>query len=138
MMAGGKTLHPKIHGGILARRGTDEGNMAKAGILPIDLVAVNLYPFEQTIATGCSTNRQLKKSTLGASAAPPRPKNHTDVTVIVDSNDYDASRELVPTVASQATPKRLAADAFSPTPRYDGLISNYLTDSGEKKGLPRT
>ena len=51
MMAGRvKTLHPKIHGGILARRGTDEANMAKAGILPIDLVVVNLYPFEQTIA----------------------------------------------------------------------------------------
>ena len=143
MMAGRvKTLHPKIHGGILARRGTDEGNMAKAGILPIDLVAVNLYPFEQTIAQpDCSAERAIENIDIGGPALlRAAAKNHADVTVIVNSNDYDGIlTELSANGGvSTATRKRLAADAFSHTARYDGLISNYLTDSDENKGLPRT
>ncbi|HIB06327.1 MAG TPA: bifunctional phosphoribosylaminoimidazolecarboxamide formyltransferase/IMP cyclohydrolase, partial [Gammaproteobacteria bacterium] len=143
MMAGRvKTLHPKIHGGILARRGTDDGDMSKAGILPIDLVAVNLYPFEQTIAQpDCTTEQAIENIDIGGPALlRAAAKNHADVTVVVNSNDYDCILEELRTSGgvSTATRKRLAADAFSHTARYDGLISNYLSVSGEKKGLPRT
>ena len=116
MMAGRvKTLHPKIHGGILARRGTDEDSMAKAGILPIDLVAVNLYPFEQTIAQpDCSTEQAIENIDIGGPALlRAAAKNHADVTVVVDSNDYAYILTELSTNGgvSTATRKRLAADA---------------------------
>ena len=89
-----KTLHPKIHGGILGRRGTDDAVMAQHAIEPIDLVVVNLYPFEATIARPDTTaeiaveNIDIGGPAMVRSAA----KNHADVLVVVDPNDYDEVR----------------------------------------------
>ncbi len=125
---------------ILSTGGTARLLQEHTGILPIDLVAVNLYPFEQTISQpDCSTEQAIENIDIGGPALlRAAAKNHTDVTVIVDSNDYDRVLVELRTNGgvSTATRKRLAADAFSHTARYDGLISNYLTDSSEKKGLP--
>ena len=85
-----KTLHPKIHGGLLGRRGTDEAVMAEHGIEPIDLLIVNLYPFAQTIARpDCSYEEAVENIDIGGPAMlRAAAKNHADVTVIVDPEDY--------------------------------------------------
>ena len=93
-MMGGriKTLHPHIHGGILGRRGIDEATMTEAGISPIDLVVVNLYPFEQTITSPNATREEaIENIDVGGPAMiRAAAKNHEAVTVIVDSNEYSA------------------------------------------------
>jgi phosphoribosylaminoimidazolecarboxamide formyltransferase/IMP cyclohydrolase len=135
-----KTLHPKVHGALLARRGVAE-DMAQAeahGIRPIDLVAVNLYPFEATIAKeGCSfadavENIDIGGPTMLRSAA----KNHEDVTVVVDPADYDAViAELKGGGVSDATRRRLACKVFTHTAHYDAVIAAYLgaqDGAGEK------
>src|SRR6187551_780774 len=85
-----KTLHPKIHGGLLARRGTDEAVMAREGIVPIDLLVVNLYPFAATIARpGVSYDEAIENIDVGGPAMlRGAAKNHADVTVVVDPADY--------------------------------------------------
>ena len=91
MMAGRvKTLHPKIHGGILARRGTDEAVMAANDIAPIDMVVVNLYPFEQTVARDdCDLPMAIENIDIGGpTLLRAASKNHAAVTVLVDSADY--------------------------------------------------
>ncbi len=86
-----KTLHPIIHGGLLARRGTDEGVMAEHNIEPIDLLVVNLYPFEQTIASDNTTIEDaIENIDIGGPAMiRAASKNHDGVAVIVDPGDYD-------------------------------------------------
>ncbi|HIG88446.1 MAG TPA: bifunctional phosphoribosylaminoimidazolecarboxamide formyltransferase/IMP cyclohydrolase, partial [Candidatus Thioglobus sp.] len=91
MMAGRvKTLNPKIHGGILARRGIDEGVMAENDINPIDLVVVNLYPFQATIANpDCTLEDAIENIDIGGPAMlRSSAKNHASVTVVVDVSDY--------------------------------------------------
>ena len=85
-----KTLHPKIHGGILARRGVDDEIMANSGINPIDLVVVNLYPFEQTIADpNCDLATAIENIDIGGpTMIRAAAKNHVDVTVVVDPENY--------------------------------------------------
>ncbi|OQX48257.1 MAG: bifunctional phosphoribosylaminoimidazolecarboxamide formyltransferase/inosine monophosphate cyclohydrolase, partial [Candidatus Sedimenticola endophacoides] len=85
-----KTLHPKIHGGILGRRGTDDRVMSENGIDPIDLIVVNLYPFEQTVADpGCDLATAIENIDIGGpTMLRAAAKNHTDVTVVVDTADY--------------------------------------------------
>ncbi len=85
-----KTLHPKIHGGILGRRGTDEAVMSENGIAAIDLVVVNLYPFEQTVAReDCDLALAIENIDIGGpTMLRAAAKNHADVTVVVDSADY--------------------------------------------------
>ena len=137
-MMGGrvKTLHPKIHGGILARRGPDRVDMTAMGITPIDLVVVNLYPFEQTVATPDITLIDAIESIDIGGPAMLRAgaKNHAEVTVVVDCEDYEivlSELEILGGVSAD-TRARLAAAAFSHTARYDGVISNYLTsDKGD-------
>ena len=90
MMAGRvKTLHPKIHGGILGRRGTDEAVMQEHGIAPIDLVVVNLYPFEQTVAKpDCDLATAIENIDIGGpTLIRAAAKNHAAVIVVVDSGD---------------------------------------------------
>ena len=91
-MMGGriKTLHPHIHGGILGRRGIDDATMSEAGIVPIDLVVVNLYPFEKTITSPNATREEaIENIDIGGPAMiRAAAKNHQAVTVIVDSNEY--------------------------------------------------
>ena len=140
-----KTLHPKIHGGLLGRRGTDDAVMQKHGIGPIDLLVVNLYPFEQTVADpDCDLATAIENIDIGGPAMlRSAAKNHAAVAVVVDNTDYEQlSAELkAGNGISPATRFELARKAFAHTAAYDGAISNYLgnlkSDTNEK-GLPPT
>ncbi|MGZ8247451.1 bifunctional phosphoribosylaminoimidazolecarboxamide formyltransferase/IMP cyclohydrolase [Methylomagnum sp.] len=132
-MMGGriKTLHPKIHGGILGRRGLDEEVMAEYSIGPIDLVVVNLYPFESTIAKpDCPLDEAIENIDIGGPAMlRAAAKNHDAVGVVVDPADYAAVlAELRENqrALSRATRFRLAIKCFRHTGAYDTAISTYL------------
>lgn len=137
-----KTLHPTVHGGILARRGTDDTAMAEHGIEPIDIVVVNLYPFEQTIARrDCSLAEAIENIDIGGPAMlRAAAKNHSHVAVICQPDDY----ELVLTELAangrvgEATRYRLATRAFAHTAHYDQAISTFLAarDSSEDSAFP--
>jgi len=126
-----KTLHPKIHGGLLGRRGTDDEVMENQGIKPIDLVVVNLYPFEQTIAKpDCDLATAIENIDIGGPAMlRSSAKNHAFVTVVVDTADYEKviteMRENEGSVTAE-TRRYLAYKTFTHTARYDSAISNYL------------
>ena len=132
MMAGRvKTLHPKVHGGILARRGTDEAVMEEHDIPPIDLVVVNLYPFEQTVANpDCDLATAIENIDIGGpTLLRAAAKNHAAVTVVVDADDYAAviaDMDAHQGAVTDANRYRLAVKTFQHTARYDGAISNYL------------
>jgi phosphoribosylaminoimidazolecarboxamide formyltransferase/IMP cyclohydrolase len=141
-----KTLHPRIHGGLLARRGIDDAVMQQHGISAIDLVAVNLYPFEQTVARpGCDMATAIENIDIGGpTMVRAAAKNHAAVTVVVDSADYAAvlaEMRANDGAIGPATRFRLAVKAFEHTARYDGAIANYLgtieTD-GERRRFPHT
>jgi phosphoribosylaminoimidazolecarboxamide formyltransferase/IMP cyclohydrolase len=125
-----KTLHPRIHGGLLGRRGTDEAVMAAHGIEPIDLLVVNLYPFaEVTARSDCSYAEAIENIDIGGPAmVRAAAKNHADVTVVVDPADYDAVLAEMDAGGGTSieTRERLAAKAFAHTARYDTLVSSYL------------
>lgn len=131
LMAGRlKTLHPRIHGGLLGRRGLDDEAMQRHGILPIDLLAVNLYPFAATVARAdTSFEEAIEQIDIGGPAMlRAAAKNHADVTVLVDPDDYarvlaelDASGET-----SIDTRSWLAAKAFAHTALYDARIADWL------------
>ncbi|BDD92618.1 bifunctional phosphoribosylaminoimidazolecarboxamide formyltransferase/IMP cyclohydrolase [Pandoraea sp. XJJ-1] len=133
-----KTLHPKVHGGILARRDLPEhmAALAKHDIPTIDLLVVNLYPFVQTIARDdCSLEDAIENIDIGGpTMLRSAAKNHRDVTVIVDPTDYavvlDEMKANGNTVG-YATNFRLATKVFAHTAQYDGAITNYLTSLGE-------
>ncbi len=131
MMAGRvKTLHPRIHGGILGRRGIDDSVMRENEIKPIDLVAVNLYPFEQTVANpDCVLATAIENIDIGGpTLLRAAAKNHEAVTVVVDSADYPRVLAEISSTGgvSDATRLDLAVKAFEHTARYDGAIANYL------------
>jgi len=127
-----KTLHPKVHGGLLGQRSKPEHvrKMNEHGILPIDLVAVNLYPFEATVAKeGCSLEEAIENIDIGGpTMIRSAAKNYPDVTVVVDPGDYDVvlSELKEKGEISLETNFRLAKKVFQHTARYDGAISNYL------------
>jgi len=126
-----KTLHPKIHGGILGRRGIDDGVMKKNGIKPIDLIVVNLYPFEKTVANpDCDLPTAIENIDIGGpTLLRAAAKNHKDVTVVVDAADYDRILDQIDSnqgSVGDATRFDLAIKAFEHTARYDGAIANYL------------
>lgn len=126
-----KTLHPKIHGGILARRGIDDEVMAANGIAAIDMVVVNLYPFEQTIARpDCDLETAIENIDIGGpTMIRAAAKNHNDVAVVVDPRDYEAIlSELRENNMglSQETRFSLALKCFQHTANYDTAISAYL------------
>jgi phosphoribosylaminoimidazolecarboxamide formyltransferase/IMP cyclohydrolase len=132
-MMGGriKTLHPRIHGGILGRRGIDEPVMAEHGIGPIDLVVVNLYPFEQTVAKpDCTLEDAIENIDIGGPAMiRAAAKNHESVGVVVDPADYPAVLAELRDgqgALSAATRFRLAIKSFRHTAAYDAAISAYL------------
>ncbi|MDX2411543.1 MAG: bifunctional phosphoribosylaminoimidazolecarboxamide formyltransferase/IMP cyclohydrolase [Woeseiaceae bacterium] len=127
-----KTLHPTIHGGLLGRRGTDEGVMAEHGIEPIDLLAVNLYPFEQTIARDDATiDDAIENIDIGGPAMiRAASKNHEGVAVVVDPDDYASVLEsLQKNELSLESRRRLAAKAYAHTASYDTAITRYLSKS---------
>ncbi|MFZ4702011.1 MAG: bifunctional phosphoribosylaminoimidazolecarboxamide formyltransferase/IMP cyclohydrolase, partial [Candidatus Methylumidiphilus sp.] len=126
-----KTLHPKIHGGILGRRGIDEDIMKSHGIKPIDLVLVNLYPFEATVAKpDCDLETAIENIDIGGPALiRAAAKNHSSVGVIVDSADYDnaiAELQTGNVSLSHATRFKLAAKSFAHTSKYDAAVAEYL------------
>jgi len=141
-----KTLHPKIHGGILGRRGIDDGVMKENNIAPIDLVVVNLYPFEATVAKdNCSFDDAIENIDIGGPAmVRATAKNHAYVSVIVDPEDYQrVLQELRDNdgIVTDATRFDLAVKAFEHTASYDGMIANYLgriRADGAMDQLPRT
>jgi len=127
-----KTLHPKIHGGLLGRRGTDEGVMDEHGIEPIDLLCVNLYPFEATIAREDATiNDAIENIDIGGPAMiRAASKNHDGVAVVVDPADYDSVlASLQGDGLSLDDRRRLAAKAYAHTASYDTAITKYLSKS---------
>lgn len=135
-----KTLHPRIHAGILARRDLPEHMKAleEHKIDPIDIVCVNLYPFEQTIARpDCTFENAIENIDIGGpSMLRAAAKNHAGVTVVVDPTDYaKVVKEIEETGSvSAATRFALAVKVFAHTARYDGAITNYLTSlDAEKK-----
>ena len=141
-----KTLHPKIHGGILGRRGIDDDVMKDNDITPIDLVVVNLYPFEATVAKeDCSLDDAIENIDIGGpTMVRATAKNHAFVSIIVDPVDYDRVLDEMKSnqgIVSNATRFDLAVKAFEYTSKYDGMIANYLgriKEDGTKDALPRT
>ena len=125
-----KTLHPKVHGGLLARRDVDADAMREHGIAGIDLLVVNLYPFEQTVANpDCDLATAVENIDIGGPAMlRAAAKNHAWVTVVVDAGDYDTvlGELRAGGAVTPATRFRLAAKAFEHTARYDGAIASYL------------
>ena len=141
-----KTLHPKIHGGLLGRRGVDEAVMAEHGIPPIDLVVVNLYPFEKTVANpDCDLATAIENIDIGGpTLLRAAAKNHAAVTVVVETDDYarvlDEMRRHDGAVGD-ALRFDLAVKVFEHTARYDGAIANYLgrlRPDGQRADFPRT
>ncbi len=127
-----KTLHPKIHGGILALRDNPEhvAKMREHGIAPVDLVVVNLYPFEATVARGGSFEDIVENIDIGGpSMVRAAAKNHQHVAVVVDPEDYAlilAELQKTNGSLSKQTHFRLFTKAFQHTSHYDGAISNYF------------
>ena len=140
-----KTLHPKIHGGILGRRGTDDDVMAKHEIPPIDLVVVNLYPFEATVARpDCSLEDAVENIDIGGpTMVRAAAKNHKDVTIVVSALDYPRLIEELDQHDGHTTLQTrfdLAIRAYEHTAAYDGMIANHfgcLTEGGSES-YPRT
>ena len=127
-----KTLHPKIHGGLLGRRGVDDQVMAQHGIAPIDLLVVNLYPFAQTVARAdCTYEDAVENIDIGGPAMlRAAAKNHAAVLAVVDPSDYAlllAELDAHQGGSGLALRSRLAAKAFAHTARYDAMVASYLT-----------
>ncbi len=140
-----KTLHPKIHGGILGRRGQDDTVMAEHDIAPIDMVVVNLYPFAQTVARpDCTLEDAIENIDIGGpTMVRACAKNHAHTSIVVDAGDY--ARVLGEIAAqdgtvSDATRFDLAVKAFEHTASYDAAIADYLGQRvlGGEDGFPRT
>ncbi len=126
-----KTLHPKVHGGILGRRGQDDAIMEQHDIAPIDMVVVNLYPFTQTVAReGCSLEDAVENIDIGGpTMVRSAAKNHKDVAIVVKSSDYNAIiNEMDANEGSLTLETRfdLAIKAFEHTAAYDSMIANYF------------
>ena len=140
-----KTLHPKIHGGILARRGQDDAVMAEHGINAIDMVVVNLYPFEQTVANpDCTLADAIENIDIGGpTMVRAAAKNNAFVNIVVNASDYALVIEEMQTnngATSQATRFDLAIKAYEHTAAYDGAIANYFGHKvpGGNDNFPRT
>lgn len=127
-----KTLHPKVHGGLLGIRGNaeHEAAMGAHGIQPIDLLVVNLYPFEETVAKGADYDTCVENIDIGGPAMiRAASKNHDGVTVVVDVEDYQVVMEEMATNSNATTlglRKKLAATAYARTGAYDAAISQWF------------
>lgn len=125
-----KTLHPRVHGGILGRRdlADHQAQMSEHDIEGIDLVCVNLYPFAEVTARGCDFEEAIENIDIGGpSMVRSAAKNHDDVTVLTDPVDYEGVlAELDEGGVTAATRRRLAMKAFRVTAAYDGMIADYL------------
>ncbi|MGL5284915.1 MAG: bifunctional phosphoribosylaminoimidazolecarboxamide formyltransferase/IMP cyclohydrolase [Aeromonas sp.] len=148
-----KTLHPKVHGGILGRRGRDDAIMSQHGITPIDMVVVNLYPFAATVAKpGCTLEDAVENIDIGGpTMVRSAAKNHKDVAIVVKAADYDrviSEMDANGNSLRLATRFDLAIAAFEHTAAYDGMIANYFgtmvpsygdnKEGDEESTFPRT
>lgn len=137
-----KTLHPKIHGGLLGRRSQADHvkQMKEQGIAPIDVVVVNLYPFESTIAkSDCTFEEAIENIDIGGpSMLRSAAKNHEDVLVVVDPKDYSRVLEALKAGDVPTTLRReLAQKVFQHTSQYDGLIADYLNRQNTEGGAEK-
>src|ERR1700761_4876633 len=127
-----KTLHPKVHGGLLAIRGNAEHaqSMKDHGIAPIDLLVVNLYPFETTADKGAGFEECIENIDIGGPAMiRAAAKNHDDVAVVIEPNDYQSVLDELATNGGATTlglRRKLAAKAYARTAAYDAAISNWF------------
>ena len=131
-----KTLHPRVHGGILGRRGVDDKIMSENGIGPIDMVVVNLYPFAETIAReDCTEDLAIENIDIGGPAMiRSSAKNFRDVIAVVDPSDYEAViSRVVSGDCSLEFRRELAVKAFRHTAKYDSIVSAYL---GQAESFP--
>jgi len=140
-----KTLHPRVHGGLLGRRGVDDAVMQQHDIPRIDLLAVNLYPFAATVARpDCTYADAIENIDIGGPAmVRAASKNHESVTVIVDPADYThvlADLDANDGATSIDTRTELAAKAFAHTAKYDTMVSSYLLGREARAGeaFPQT
>jgi phosphoribosylaminoimidazolecarboxamide formyltransferase/IMP cyclohydrolase len=147
MMAGRvKTLHPRVHGGILGRRGIDEEVMQAHDIKPIDLIVINLYPFQETVANpDCTLEDAIENIDIGGPAmVRAAAKNYASVTVVVDPLDYSlvlADMDMYGGAVGDETRFSLAIKAYEHTASYDGAIANYfgrLVQKTADQQFPRT
>lgn len=139
-----KTLHPKVHGGLLAVRDDAEhvASMAEHEIGAIDLVVVNLYPFAQTVAKGADRDEIIENVDIGGpSMVRSAAKNHAYVAIVTDPSDYS---DLIDELAGNSgattieTRKRLAAKAFAATAAYDSMISSWFAFADQGEAFPET
>jgi phosphoribosylaminoimidazolecarboxamide formyltransferase/IMP cyclohydrolase len=126
-----KTLHPKVHGGILGRRGTDDAVMQEHGIKPIDMVVVNLYPFAATVADpNCPLPTAIENIDIGGpTMVRSAAKNHKDVAIVVNASDYQSVLDEMQANQGQldySTRYQLMVKAFEHTAAYDGMIANHF------------
>jgi phosphoribosylaminoimidazolecarboxamide formyltransferase/IMP cyclohydrolase len=134
-----KTLHPRVHGGLLGRRGIDDAVMREHGIAPIDLLVVNLYPFAQTVARpDCTYDDGVENIDIGGPAMlRAAAKNHAHVAVVVDPADYAG---LLAAVAAGGTTfalrQELAAKAYAHTARYDTMVADWMARQVASAGAP--
>jgi len=139
-----KTLHPKIHGGILGRRDVDQAIMQEQEIAPIDLVVVNLYPFKQTVSNpDCRLEDAIENIDIGGpTMVRAAAKNHQDVTIVVNADDYQRVLDEMANngdSVSEHSRFELAVAAFEHTAQYDGMIANYLGGKvTDNSAFPRT
>jgi phosphoribosylaminoimidazolecarboxamide formyltransferase / IMP cyclohydrolase len=139
-----KTLHPKVHGGLLAVRddAAHAASMAEHGIGAIDLVVVNLYPFAQTVAKGAERDEIIENIDIGGpSMVRSAAKNHHYVAIVTDPADYGALIEELDAnggATTLATRKRFAAKAFAATAAYDAMISSWFAFADQGEALPET
>lgn len=137
-----KTLHPKIHGGLLGRRDLDEhvAAMNEHGIPPIDLVCVNLYPFKEVTSRGCTFEEAIENIDIGGpSMLRSAAKNHSAVTVLTDPADYAIVLDEMRThggATTLPTRTRLAKKVFRATAAYDGMIADYLGGQEKTEDAP--
>ena len=136
-----KTLHPRIHGGLLGRSGTDDDVMAAHGIAPIDLLVVNLYPFAATVAKpDCSYDDAVENIDIGGPAMlRAAAKNHARVSVVVNPADYGALLEALQHGGTTDAQRRaFAAKAYAHTAAYDGQITQWLSPRAADPQSPET
>ncbi|MCG2839575.1 bifunctional phosphoribosylaminoimidazolecarboxamide formyltransferase/IMP cyclohydrolase [Sandaracinobacter sp. RS1-74] len=135
-----KTLHPKVHGGLLALRDNAEHQAAATAhdIAPIDMVVINLYPFEATVAKGAPRDEVIENIDIGGpSMVRSAAKNHAFVACVTDAGDYAAlADELADGGLSLATRKRLAAKAFQATAAYDSAIASWFAFADQGEAFP--
>ncbi|HEY8567837.1 bifunctional phosphoribosylaminoimidazolecarboxamide formyltransferase/IMP cyclohydrolase [Microbulbifer sp.] len=141
-----KTLHPKVHGGILGRRGTDDAVMNEHGIKPIDMVVVNLYPFKATVANpDCDLPTAIENIDIGGpTMVRSAAKNHKDVAIVVNAHSYDTVIEEMKAnngALGYETRYDLMVQAFEHTAQYDGMIANHFgarNTNNEAREFPNT